>query len=71
MQTTGKANLQGQSPTKYSLKSVANQYIANAGHTGVVSEPSWKRKIIEHDMKLQTVKMEMLELKYENIRADM
>jgi hypothetical protein len=36
-----------------------------------VSEPGWKRKLIEHDIKLQNVKLEMMELRYENMSAEM
>ena len=56
------------------VKSVANKYLPatkEVSSAAIVSEPVWKRKLIEHDIKLQNVKMEMMELKYENLRAEM
>jgi hypothetical protein len=50
---------------------VASKYLPVIKEVSIISEPVWKRKLIEHDIKLQNVKMEMMELKYENLRAEM
>jgi len=50
---------------------VATKYLPTNREASIISEPVWKRKLIEHDIKLQNVKLEMMELKYENLRAEM
>ena len=39
--------------------------------TAVRQESDWKRQLIEHDIRLQNAKLQMIELQHENKLAEM